>query len=87
MTTDYPNSYVDINVILPAIRLNTYLVGGPVKNGVGFFNVARLGDWMAFRVIDSETGKIIMDAGDITSLIATIEELGDQYEVKQLDIH
>ena len=52
----------------------------------GFFNVARLGDLMAFRVIDSETGKIIMDAGDITSLIATIEELGDQYEVKQLDI-
>ena len=40
---------------------------------------------MAFRVIDSETGKIIMDAGDITSLIATIEELSD-YEVKQLDI-
>ena len=40
---------------------------------------------MVFRVIDSETGKIIMDAGDITSLIATIEELGD-YEVKQLDI-
>ena len=40
---------------------------------------------MAFRVIDSETGKIIMDAGDITSLIATIEELAD-YEVKQLDI-
>jgi hypothetical protein len=40
---------------------------------------------MAFRVIDSETGRIIMDAGDITSLIATIEELGD-YEVKQLDI-
>ena len=27
-----------------------------------------------------------MDAGDITSLIATIEELGDQYEIKQLDI-
>ena len=24
-TTDYPNSYVDINVILPAIRLNTAL--------------------------------------------------------------
>ena len=41
---------------------------------------------MAFRVIDSETGKIIMDAGDITALIATIEELGDQYKVKQLDI-
>jgi len=40
---------------------------------------------MAFRVIDSETGKIIMDAGDIASLIATIEEL-DDYEVKQLDI-
>ena len=40
---------------------------------------------MAFRVIDSETGKIIMDAGDIASLITTIEELGD-YEVKQLDI-
>ena len=40
---------------------------------------------MAFRVIDSETGKIIMDAGDIASLIATIEELSD-YEVKQLDI-
>ena len=30
---------------------------------------------MAFRVIDSETGKIIMDAGDIASLIATIEEM------------
>ena len=41
---------------------------------------------MAFRIIESETGEIIMDAGDITSLIATIEELGDQYEVKQLDI-
>ena len=41
---------------------------------------------MAFRVIDSETGKIIMDAGDISSLIATIEELGDQYEVKRIDI-
>ena len=27
-----------------------------------------------------------MDAGDITSLIAKIEELNDQYEVKQLDI-
>ena len=40
---------------------------------------------MAFRVIDSETGRIIMDAGDIASLITTIEELGD-YEVKQLDI-
>ena len=40
---------------------------------------------MAFRVIDSETGKIIMDAGDIASLITTIEELGD-YEVKQLNI-
>ena len=40
---------------------------------------------MAFRVIDSETGKIIMDAGDIASLITTIEEMGD-YEVKQLDI-
>ena len=40
---------------------------------------------MAFRVIDSETGKIIMDAGDIASLIAKIEELND-YEVKQLDI-
>ena len=40
---------------------------------------------MAFRVIDSETGKIIMDAGDIASLIATIEEM-DNYEVKQLDI-
>ena len=40
---------------------------------------------MAFRVIDSETGKIIMDAGDIASLITTIEELSD-YEVKQLDI-
>ena len=40
---------------------------------------------MAFRVIDSETGEIIMDAGDIASLIAKIEELGD-YEVKQLDI-
>ena len=24
-TIDYPNSYVDINVILPAIRLNTAL--------------------------------------------------------------
>ena len=41
---------------------------------------------MAFRIIDSETGEIIMDAWDITSLIATIEELGDQYKVKQLDI-
>ena len=40
---------------------------------------------MAFRVIDSETGKIIMDAGDIASLITTIEEMGD-YEVKRLDI-
>ena len=40
---------------------------------------------MAFRVIDSETGKIIMDAGDIASLIATIEQLGD-YDVKQLNI-
>ena len=40
---------------------------------------------MVFRVIDSETGKIIMDAGDIASLITTIEELGD-YEVKQLNI-
>jgi hypothetical protein len=55
------------------------------------FNVSRLGTYgkvvrMAFRVIDSETGKIRMDAGDITSLIAMIEELGDQYEVKQLDI-
>ena len=40
---------------------------------------------MAFRVIDSETGKIIMDAGDIASLITMIEEL-DDYEVKQLDI-
>ena len=40
---------------------------------------------MAFRVIDSKTGKIRMDAGDIASLITTIEELGD-YEVKQLDI-
>ena len=40
---------------------------------------------MAFRVIDSETGKIIMDAGDIASLITTIEEL-DDYEVKQLNI-
>jgi len=40
---------------------------------------------MAFRVIDSETGKIIMDAGDIASLITTIEEM-DNYEVKQLDI-
>jgi hypothetical protein len=40
---------------------------------------------MAFRVIDSETGKIIMDAGDIASLIAKIEELGE-YEVKQLNI-
>jgi hypothetical protein len=40
---------------------------------------------MAFRVIDSETGKIIMDAGDIASLITKIEELGD-YEVKQLNI-
>ena len=42
---------------------------------------------MAFRVIDSETGKVIMDSGDIISLIATIEELGDKYVVKQLDIH
>ena len=41
---------------------------------------------MAFRVIDSETGEVIMDAGDISSLIATIEELGDQYEVKRIDI-
>ena len=41
---------------------------------------------MAFRVIDSETGKIILDAGDISSLIATIEELGDRYEVKRIDI-
>jgi|TARA_B100000809_G_C14768034_1_gene398341 hypothetical protein len=41
---------------------------------------------MAFRVIESDTGKIIMDAGDITSLITMIEELGDKYEVKQLDI-
>ena len=57
------------------------------KGAYGFFNVARLGGWMAFRVIDSETGKIIMDAGDITSLIAVIEELGDKYVVKQLDIH
>lgn len=40
---------------------------------------------MAFRVIDSETGRIIMNTGDIASLITTIEELGD-YEVKQLDI-
>ena len=40
---------------------------------------------MVFRVIDSETGKIIMDAGDIASLITIIEEL-DDYEVKQLDI-
>ena len=40
---------------------------------------------MVFRVIDSETGKIIMDAGDIASLIAKIEELND-YEVKRLDI-
>ena len=40
---------------------------------------------MAFRVIDSETGKIIMDAGDIASLITTIEEM-DNYEVKQLNI-
>ena len=40
---------------------------------------------MAFRVIDSETGKIIMDAGDIASLITTIEEL-DDYEVKELNI-
>ncbi|MDG1545526.1 MAG: hypothetical protein P8R32_04690 [Candidatus Poseidoniia archaeon] len=40
---------------------------------------------MAFRVIESETGKIIMDAGDIASLITTIEEM-DNYEVKQLNI-
>ena len=40
---------------------------------------------MAFRVIDSETGKIIMDTGDIASLITTIEEM-DDYEVKQLNI-
>jgi hypothetical protein len=57
----------------------------------GFFNGAGLGNYgkvirMAFRVIDSETGEVIMDAGDITSLIATIEELGDRYKVKQLDI-
>ena len=42
---------------------------------------------MAFRIIDSETGKIIMDAGDIASLIAAIEELGNQYVVKELEIH
>ena len=37
-TTDYPNSYVDINVILPAIRLNTALsCRWSVKDGVGFF--------------------------------------------------
>ena len=40
---------------------------------------------MAFRVIDSETGKIIMGAGDIASLITKIEEM-DDYEVKQLNI-
>ena len=41
---------------------------------------------MAFRVIDSETGEIIMDAANIAALIETIEKLGDQYVVKQLDI-
>ncbi len=41
---------------------------------------------MGFRIIDSVTGEVIMDAGDITSLIATIEELGDQYEVKRIDM-
>jgi hypothetical protein len=41
---------------------------------------------MGFRVIDSETGKIIMDAGNIASLIETIDKLGDQYKVKQIDI-
>ena len=41
---------------------------------------------MAFRVIDSETGKVIMKAGDIASLIETIDKLGDQYKIKQLDI-
>ena len=41
---------------------------------------------MGFRIIDSVTGEVIMDAGDIASLIETIEKLGDQYVVKQLDI-
>ncbi len=41
---------------------------------------------MGFRIIDSVTGEVIMDAGDIASLIETIEKLGDRYEVKQLDI-
>tara|TARA_Y100000310_G_C20397987_1_gene676013 strand:+ start:312 stop:464 length:153 start_codon:yes stop_codon:yes gene_type:complete len=41
---------------------------------------------MAFRIIDSETGETIMEAGDIASLIDTIDKLGDQYKVKQLDI-
>ena len=41
---------------------------------------------MGFRIIDSETGETIMDAGDIASLIETIDKLGDQYKVKQLDI-
>ena len=41
---------------------------------------------MAFRVIDSETGKIIMDTANIAALIETIEKLGDQYVVKQIDI-
>ena len=41
---------------------------------------------MAFRVIDSETGKVIMDAGNIAALIETIDKLGDQYKIKQIDI-
>ena len=41
---------------------------------------------MGFRIIDSVTGKVIMDAANIATLIETIEKLGDRYEVKQLDI-
>ena len=41
---------------------------------------------MGFRIIDSVTGKVIMEAADIAKLIETIEKLGDQYVVKQLDI-
>jgi len=38
-TTDYPNSYVDINVILPAIRLTRpYLVGGPDRKIINVGN-------------------------------------------------
>ena len=41
---------------------------------------------MGFRIIDSVTGKVIMDAADIAKLIETIEKLCNRYEVKQLDI-